>query len=151
MLRRVKINWFPADNPLPRIRHFYHFPLDNKTNLSYTRCSIQLPLECDRMEATGSQQPYTIEPQSLAGFDVAISHMRRRPGAVHLLYGHSLVYTVSLLIGSAVNQPLAVVDGAMKFNSYTLSKIAALLGIPPKALLRKTHVTRSFTAFQTEA
>src|SRR5207245_2560909 len=114
-----------------RIRHFYHFPLDNKTNLSYTHGSIQLPLECDRsvlrslrrdvmirggselMETTGSQQPYTphtIEPQSLAGFDVAISHMRRRPGAVHLLYGHSLVYTVSLLIGSAVNQPLAVVD-----------------------------------------
>jgi len=103
------------------------------------------------METTASQQPYTIEPQSLAGFDVAISHMRRRPGAVHLLYGHSLVYTVSLLIGGAVNQPLAVVDGAMKFNSYTLSKIAALLGVPPKTLLQKTHVTRSFTAFQTEA
>ena len=49
------------------------------------------------------------------------------------------------------NQPVAVVDGATQFNSYTLSRIAALLAIPPKVLLQRTHVTRSFTAFQTEA
>jgi len=103
------------------------------------------------METIGSQQTYTIEPQSLPGFDAALSRVQRRPAAIHLLYGHSLVYTVSLLIGSALKQPLAVVDGAMKFNSYTLSKIAALLALPPKTLLQRTHVTRSFTAFQTEA
>jgi hypothetical protein len=94
---------------------------------------------------------HTIEPQSLPGFDVALSRVQRRPAAIHLLYGHSLVYTVSLLIGSAMKHPFAVVDGAMKFNSYTLSKIAALLGLPPKTLLRRTHLTRSFTAFQMEA
>lgn len=103
------------------------------------------------METTGSQHAHRIEPQSLPGFDLALSRVQRRPAAIHLLYGHSLVYTVSLLIGSAARQPLAVVDGAMKFNSYTLSKIAALLTLPPKTLLQRTHVTRSFTAFQTEA
>ena len=94
---------------------------------------------------------HTIEPQFLPGFDAALSHVQRRPAAIHLLYGHSLVYTVSLLIGSAVKHPLAVVDGAMKFNSYTLSRIAALLGLSPKPLLQRTHLTRSFTAFQMEA
>jgi hypothetical protein len=94
---------------------------------------------------------HTIEPQFLPGFDAALSHVQRRPAAIHLLYGHSLVYTVSLLIGSALKHPLAVVDGAMKFNSYTLSKIAAVLGLSPKPLLQRTHLTRSFTAFQMEA
>jgi hypothetical protein len=103
------------------------------------------------MDTIRVEQAHTIESHPLPGFDVALSRMRRRPAAIHLLYGHSLVYTVSLLIGSAVKQPLAVVDGAMKFNSYTLSKIAALLGLPPRTLLQRTHVTRSFTAFQTEA
>jgi AraC-like DNA-binding protein len=55
------------------------------------------------------------------------------------------------MIGSATDQPIAVIDGAIRFNSYTLSKVAAQLGIAPKTLLRRTYVTRSFTAFQTEA
>jgi hypothetical protein len=103
------------------------------------------------MQTAHGEHAQRVEPLSLPGFDDALGSVQRRPAAIHLLYGHSLVYTVSLLIGGAVRQPLAVVDGAMKFNSYTLSKIAALLAVPPKALLRRTHVTRSFTAFQTEA
>ena len=105
----------------------------------------------ETIEYQHAHTPHMIEPQSLSGFDAALNSVQRRPAGIHLLYGHSLVYTVSLLIGSAVQRPLAVVDGAMKFNSYTLSKIAALLALHPKTLLQRTHVTRSFTAFQTEA
>jgi|WetSurMetagenome_2_1015567.scaffolds.fasta_scaffold176449_2 hypothetical protein len=74
-----------------------------------------------------------------------------QPAKLYLLHGHSHVFTVSLMIGGTADQPVAVIDGAIRFNSYTLSKVAAQLGISPKTLLRRTYVTRSFTAFQTEA
>ncbi len=89
--------------------------------------------------------------QSLAGLDRAARQMLEPPGHLHLLYGDSGVFTAGLAIASATRRPLAVIDAATKFNSYTLARIAALLGIPPKLLLRRTQVTRSFTAFQTEA
>ncbi len=93
----------------------------------------------------------TVELHSLTGADSVHLRLRRMPARLHLLCGHSSVYSVSLAIGAAARQPLAVIDGAMRFNSYMLSRIATALGIPAKALLRQTHVTRSFTAFQTEA
>ncbi|MBI1806332.1 MAG: hypothetical protein HYR76_04680 [Ignavibacteria bacterium] len=96
-------------------------------------------------------QSEIVELQSCAGLDGAIRRFHERPASLHLMHGHSSVYTFGLAIGSATRQPLAVIDGAMKFNSYTLSRIARFLALPPKALLARTHVTRSFTAFQTEA
>lgn len=76
---------------------------------------------------------------------------RKQPAKLHLLYGHSGIFMLSLALGSAAQQTIAVIDGAMKFNSYTLSKIARMLGLSASALLKQTHVTRSFTAYQTEA
>jgi len=67
------------------------------------------------------------------------------------LHGHSSVYTASLLLGCASGRPVAVVDGSMRFNSYIVSRLASFLGLDPKNTLKRTHVTRSFTAFQTEA
>ena len=98
-----------------------------------------------------SGQSQTAELQSLSGLEIVTAHLRRRPGNIYLLSGHSHVFTASLMIGSAANQPIAVIDGAMRFNSYTISRIAELLRVPPKILLGRTYVTRSFTAFQTEA
>jgi hypothetical protein len=65
--------------------------------------------------------------------------------------GWPAVFKASLLIGGMLNKPVAVIDGAIRFNSYTLSNIAKLLNVPSKELLQRTHITRSFTAFQTEA
>jgi hypothetical protein len=73
------------------------------------------------------------------------------PGAVHLLHGHSSVYTAALLFACASGRPVAVIDGSMRFNSYIVSRLSSFLGLAPKEVLRRVHVTRSFTAFQTEA
>jgi hypothetical protein len=88
---------------------------------------------------------------SISELKNAVNRLRERPARLHLLCGHSAVFTLSLAMGSATQQPIAVIDGAVRFNSYTLSKIANSLGMEAKALLHRTHVTRSFTAYQTEA
>jgi hypothetical protein len=87
----------------------------------------------------------------LAGLDGAAERFRRFPAAVHLLHGHSSVYTAALLLGCASKRPVAVIDGSMRFNSYLISRLASFLGLPPGRTLERVHVTRSFTAFQTEA
>jgi hypothetical protein len=89
--------------------------------------------------------------QPIAEFGDAVHRLQERPAKLHLLCGHSGIFTLSLAMGSAAQQPIAVIDGAVRFNSYTLSKIAHSLGMEAKALLHRTHVTRSFTAYQTEA
>jgi hypothetical protein len=91
------------------------------------------------------------ELRSLAGWERIALRLGQPPGQVYLVTGHSSAYTASLIIGCAAGQQIAVVDGAMRFNSYLISRIAAGLDLEPKDLLRRTHVTRSFTAFQTEA
>ncbi len=68
-----------------------------------------------------------------------------------MLCGHPYVFTASLLVGGKLNRPFAIIDGAMRFNSYHLAKIAKFYGTSAKALLQRAHLTRSFTAFQTEA
>ena len=94
---------------------------------------------------------HTIEPRSFSGMELVSRRIVRQPAHLHLLHGHSNVFLASLMIGGATNQKIAIIDGAMKFNSYTLADIARLIGILPAALLRRTYITRSFTAFQTEA
>ena len=96
-------------------------------------------------------QPQTTEIRSLAGIGDASHRFRERPAKLHLLCGHSGVFTLSLALGSAAQQPIAVIDGSVRFNSYTLSKIARALGMAAAPLLKRTYVTRSFTAYQTEA
>ena len=92
----------------------------------------------------------TRELQSIAGWERVASRLKQPPACLYLVTGHSSAYAVSLLLGCACEQHLAVIDGATRFNSYAVSRIAAGLGLRPKQLLRRTHVTRSFTAFQTE-
>ncbi|HUN66751.1 MAG TPA: hypothetical protein VMW43_11685 [Bacteroidota bacterium] len=85
------------------------------------------------------------------GMSTAVERLQQRPAALHVLYGHSGVYTGSLLLGCAAGGPLAVIDGATRFNSYTVARIAQALSLPVQPLLRRTHITRAFTAFQLEA
>lgn len=86
-----------------------------------------------------------------AGWETVSRALAGPPGRIALLCGGREIFPLALALAAATRQPFAVVDGAMRFNSYTLSRIAVSLGQPPKELLRRTHVTRSFTAFQTEA
>lgn len=87
----------------------------------------------------------------VTGLDRTIRRFQEQPPRLYLLQGHSSVYAVSLALAGAAQQPFAIIDGAMKFNSYTLSRIASFLTLSPRAILRRAHLTRSFTAFQTEA
>lgn len=97
------------------------------------------------------QQQEIVELHSIPGWEQQIQQFRERPAQLHLLYGHSSCYFISLAIGSAIQQQFAVIDGAMKFNSYRLSRIATFFSLPPRTVLQRIHLTRSFTAFQTEA
>ncbi|HLF15498.1 MAG TPA: hypothetical protein VI932_11485 [Bacteroidota bacterium] len=87
----------------------------------------------------------------LARLGAAAGRFGGHPGAVHLLHGHSSVYTAALLFACASKCPVAVIDGSMRFNSYIISRLSSFLGLAPKKTLARIHVTRSFTAFQTEA
>ena len=94
---------------------------------------------------------HRLELRYPAGWESISRGLGGSPGRIALLCGASGIFTLGLALAGATRQPFAVIDGAMRFNSYTLSRIAASLGMPPKELLRRTHVTRSFTAYQTEA
>jgi hypothetical protein len=94
-------------------------------------------------------QTHSAEP--FVGTELILQKFKQQPACTMLLHGHSSVFTASLLVGSMLSKPIAVIDGATRFNSYTLSSIAKLLNVSPRILLQKTYVTRSFTAFQTEA
>ncbi len=88
--------------------------------------------------------------QSVIGLEGIAEKFGRRPALLSLLHGPSDIL-LGLLLGSATRRPFAVIDCGTKFNSYTLSRIAHMLALSPRALLRQTYITRSFTAFQTEA
>jgi hypothetical protein len=87
----------------------------------------------------------------LARLGAAAGRFLAPPGAVHLLHGHSSAHTAALLFACASRRPVAVIDGSMRFNSYLISRLSTFLGLVPKETLARVHVTRSFTAFQTEA
>jgi hypothetical protein len=96
-------------------------------------------------------QTYSDQSQQLVGTEVLFHKFQQQPARTMLLHGNSAVFKASLLIGGMLNKPVVVIDGAIRFNSYTLSRIAKILNVPSKDLLKRTYITRSFTAFQTEA
>ena len=87
----------------------------------------------------------------IRGLPRVLERFHAPPARLSLLCGGSQSHLAGLLLGSAARRPVAVVDGGMKFSSYTLARLAPLLGVPPALLLRRVHVTRAFTAFQAEA
>jgi len=89
--------------------------------------------------------------QDIPGFTTTLQAFRDQPAQLHVLYGHSSCYLLGLALGSATGDTVAVIDGGMKFNSYVLAELAAVVSCSPQELLRRTYLTRSFTAFQTEA
>ncbi len=91
------------------------------------------------------------ETTTMRDSDVITKKLHQSPARIFLLHGHSSVFQMSLFFGTQLQKSIAVIDGSMRFNSYSVLKIATLLHLPAKDVLRRTHITRSFTAFQTEA
>lgn len=75
------------------------------------------------------------------------------PGKVHLLYGDRSIFPFSLTMAAhAIEQgkPIAVVDGANRFNVHLLTRFARERKIDPDAFLRQIYISRGFTCYQME-
>ncbi len=75
------------------------------------------------------------------------------PGKVHLLYGDRSIFPFSLTMAAhAIQQgkPIAVVDGANRFNVHLLTRFARERKIDPDAFLRQIYISRGFTCYQME-
>ncbi len=73
------------------------------------------------------------------------------PGKTVLLYGSSLVYYTSLVVIKEALKRLpsiAVVDGANRFDAYSLARLAQVDGRDPVDVLSRVFLSRMFTAFQ---
>lgn len=75
------------------------------------------------------------------------------PAKVHLLYGSSAVFPLSLTMAAHALQrgmPIAVVDGCNRFDVHLLTRFARERRLDPDALLRRIFISRGFTCYQME-
>jgi len=75
------------------------------------------------------------------------------PGKVHLLYGDKSIFPFSLTMAAHAigrGKPIAVVDGANRFNVHVLTRFARERKINPDAFLRQIYISRGFTCYQME-
>jgi hypothetical protein len=76
------------------------------------------------------------------------------PGKLYLLYGASEIFHLSLVVASKIlgrHRPIAVVDGANRFDAYYLARILREQYGNPEPLLNTIYVSRGFTCYQMEA
>ncbi len=75
------------------------------------------------------------------------------PGKVHLLHGDKSIFPFSLTMAAhAIRQgkPIAVVDGANRFNVHLLTRFARERRIDPGRFLEQIYISRGFTCYQME-
>lgn len=76
------------------------------------------------------------------------------PGKLYLLYGAHEIFHLSLVVASKIlgrHRPIAVVDGANRFDAYYLARILREQYGNPEPLLNTIYVSRGFTCYQMEA
>jgi hypothetical protein len=76
------------------------------------------------------------------------------PGKLYLLYGAREIFHLSLVVASKIlgrHRPIAVVDGANRFDAYYLARILREQYGNPEPLLNIIYVSRGFTCYQMEA
>ncbi|MCX6135885.1 MAG: hypothetical protein NTV54_00090, partial [Ignavibacteriales bacterium] len=75
-------------------------------------------------------------------------------GKFFLLAGDTSVFRLSLYVAAVTvrnGDPLAVIDGANRFDVHTITAHAQRWKIPPQRLLERIFVSRGFTCYQMEA
>lgn len=117
------------------------------------KCRIIFPRERfhPRSHRVFTGQAALLQGHSVAELRSIADNIVGQPARICLIHGHSSIYHASLALGVASRKPFALIDGSMRFNSYTLSALAQSFSLPPRSVLQRAHITRSFTAFQTEA
>jgi len=76
------------------------------------------------------------------------------PGKLYLLYGAHEIFHLSLVVASKIlgrHRPIAVVDGANRFDAYYLARILREQYGNAEPLLNTIYVSRGFTCYQMEA
>ncbi len=76
------------------------------------------------------------------------------PGSALLLYGHPVVYRASLFMIKELlkrTDKIALIDGANRFDVYTLARLAEMEGIEPSEILDRVYLSRVFTGYQMDA
>lgn len=76
------------------------------------------------------------------------------PGKLYLLYGRQEIFHLSLFVASKIlaqHRPIAVVDGANRFDAYYLARILREQYGDPEPFLNHIYVSRGFTCYQMEA
>ncbi len=75
------------------------------------------------------------------------------PGKVILLYGDDLVFPLALRMAAQAmtnGAPIAVVDGANRFNVHLLSRFARERRLNADEFLQRIFISRGFTCYQME-
>jgi len=76
------------------------------------------------------------------------------PGKTLLLYGDPIVYRASLFMVEELLKRsgyVALVDGANRFDLYTLARLAQIDGFRPYEILDRVYLSRVFTGYQLDA
>ncbi len=76
------------------------------------------------------------------------------PGKTLLLYGHPIVYRASLFMIEELlkhTDSVALVDGANRFDVYTIARLAQIDGFDPREILNRIYLSRIFTGYQMDA
>ncbi|MCL4540216.1 MAG: hypothetical protein M1378_11580 [Bacteroidetes bacterium] len=109
-----------------------------------------------------SRMPSRLETEQETGRDTFFSNCIElskdigavTPGSALLLYGHPVVYRASLFMIEELlkrTDHVALIDGANRFDVYTLARLAEMEGINPSKILDRVYLSRVFTGYQMDA
>ncbi len=85
--------------------------------------------------------------------DSIIRSFPEPPGKIHLLYGGGEIFPFSLMMAAHAlrkGMPIAVVDGANRFDVHLLARFARERRMDPDEFLRRIYISRGFTCYQME-
>jgi hypothetical protein len=100
-------------------------------------------------QASPTQSGLVVSTEALSG-----RFINPPPGKLYLLYGAHEIFRLSLVVASKIlgrHRPIAVVDGANRFDAYYLARILREQHGDPQPFLNTIYVSRGFTCYQMEA
>jgi hypothetical protein len=73
------------------------------------------------------------------------------PGRIWLLTGNAKIFRVAIFLTAMSRQPVALIDGANRFDGYFLVEVARRTRQDYREVLKRFHISRTFTCYQTES
>ena len=102
-----------------------------------------------RREIASREDALAIPTEALSG-----RFINPPPGKLYLLHGAREIFHLSLFVASKIlgeHHPVAVVDGANRFDAYYLARVLRQQYGNPEPFLNQIYVSRGFTCYQMEA